>query len=391
MRRMTQAPPGPLSGVRVVDVTTQLSGPYCTWLLSALGADVVKVERPEGDAARAVGPFIGDESLYFSSINRAKRSVVLDLRSEEGAAHLAALIRTSDVLVENLRPGALARLGFTAERIAELNPRLVFASISGFGQDGPLSPRPAYDVIVQAMSGLMSITGPEGGEPVRVGVSIGDIAAGLFAALDIVANLFARDRDGDGGVARVDISMLDCQLALMENAIARCLNTEQVPGPLGTRHPSSAPFQAFPTSDGTIAIAVGNDATWARMCRAIGRDELVDDERFAGSMPRLVNHAALEAVLVAHLRTRSTSAWLEALEAADVPCGPVNSLPEALASDQVAARRMIVDTPGWDGAPRRFVAAPVGGRDGGRGPAPRLGEHTAAVLDELVAAERDHA
>jgi CoA:oxalate CoA-transferase len=379
--------------VRVVDITTQLSGPYCTWLLAALGADVVKVERPGGDAARAVGPFIGEESLYFSSINRGKRSVVLDLRSEDGAAHLAALIRTSDVLVENLRPGALARLGFSAERIAELNPRLVFASISGFGQDGPLSARPAYDVIVQAMSGLMSITGPEGGEPVRVGVSIGDIAAGLFAALDIVASLFARDRDGDGDgrLARVDISMLDCQLALMENAIARCLNTEQVPGPIGTRHPSSAPFQAFPTSDGTIAVAVGNDATWARMCRALGRDDLIDDDRFAGSMQRLANHAALEAVLVAHLRTGPSSAWLEALGAADVPCGPVNRLPEALASDQVAARGMIVDTPGWDGAPRRFVAAPVGGGDGDGRPAPRLGEHTAEVLDELVAAERDPA
>jgi CoA:oxalate CoA-transferase len=384
---MIEAPPRPLSGVRVVDLTAQLSGPYCTWLLAALGAEVIKVERPGGDPARATGPFIAEESLYFSSVNRGKRSVVLDLRSQDGAAHLAALIRTSDVLVENMRPGALARLGFPAERIAELNPRLVYASISGFGQDGPLSGRPAFDVVVQAMSGLMSITGPEGGEPVRVGVSIGDIAAGLFAALDIVARLFARDRDG--GSARVDISMLDCQLALMENAIARCLNTGELPGPIGTRHPSVAPFQAFPTSDGTIVVAVDNDACWARMCHAIGLGELLEDERFARAERRLLNHAALERVLASHFRTRPSAAWLDALTAVDVPCGPLNRLPEALASEQVAARRMLVDVDGWDGARRRFVAAPVGRRDVREAPAPRLGEHTAEILDELVIAERD--
>ncbi len=214
----------------------------------------------------------------------------------------------------------MARLGFSAERIGELNPRLVFASISGFGQDGPLGPRPAFDVVVQAMSGLMSITGPEGGEPVRVGVSIGDIAGGLFAALDIVANLFARDR---GAGARVDISMLDCQLALMENAIARCLNNGEVPGPIGTRHPSVAPFQAFPTADGTIVIAVDGDATWARMCRAVGFDDLLEDERFAGGAQRLVNHRALAAALAERFGTRPSIAWLGALIAADVPCGPL--------------------------------------------------------------------
>jgi CoA:oxalate CoA-transferase len=384
---MSTAPARPLSGVRVVDVTSQLSGPYCTWLLAALGADVIKVERPDGDPARATGPFVASESLYFSSVNRGKRSVVLDLKSDEGAAHLAALIRTSDVLIENLRPGALARLGFSTERIAELNPRLVFASISGFGQDGPLSQRPAFDVVVQAMSGLMSITGPEGGDPVRVGVSIGDIAGGLFAALEIVANLFARDRQD--GPARVDISMLDCQLALMENAIARCLNTEEVPVPLGTRHPSVAPFQAFPTSDGIIVIAVDSDATWARMCRAIGRADLVADERFAGSMQRLLNHGALEAALASHLRTRPSTAWLEALTTADVPCGPLSSLPEALASGQVEARRMLVDVEGRDGQPLRFVAAPFGRRDPSRAVAPRLGEHTAEVLNELSTAKGD--
>ena len=386
---MTEAPSRPLSGVRVVDLTSQLSGPYCTWLLAALGADVIKVERPAGDPARATGPFVGvgEESLYFTSINRGKRSVVLDLKTDEGAARLETLIRTSDVLVENMRPGALARLGFPAERVAELNPRLVFASISGFGQDGPLSDRPAFDVVVQAMSGLMSITGPEGGEPVRTGVSIGDIAAGLFAALDIVANLFARGRGG--APARVDTSMLDCQLALMENAIGRCLNTGELPGPIGTRHPSVAPFQAFPTSDGTIVIAVDNDATWTRMCRATGLDELLADDRFAGAGQRLRNHAALAAALAAHLRRRPSAAWLDALVAAGVPCGPLSSVPEALASAQVEARGMVVEVEGWDGTPLRFVAAPVGRRDARPAPAPRLGEHTAEVLDELVVAEGD--
>jgi CoA:oxalate CoA-transferase len=205
--------------------------------------------------------------------------------------------------------------------------------------------------------------------------------------LDIVARLFARDRDG--GSARVDISMLDCQLALMENAIARCLNTGELPGPIGTRHPSVAPFQAFPTSDGTIVVAVDNDACWARMCHAIGLGELLEDERFARAERRLLNHAALERVLASHFRTRPSAAWLDALTAVDVPCGPLNRLPEALASEQVAARRMLVDVDGWDGARRRFVAAPVGRRDVREAPAPRLGEHTAEILDELVIAERD--
>ncbi|MBK9605979.1 MAG: CoA transferase [Betaproteobacteria bacterium] len=370
-----------LAGLRVIDVTSHLAGPYCTWLLGELGADVIKVERPEGDPSRAVGPFANGQSLYFSSINRAKRSVVLDLKSDEGAEIFSRLIRSADVLVENLRPGAFARLGFPPERLAGLNPRLVYASITGFGQDGPLSDRPAFDIVVQAMSGMMSMTGPEGGEPVRVGVSIGDLAAGLFSTIDILAALFARGREAGG--RRLDISMLDCQLALMENAVSRYLNAGEVPTRLGGRHPSIVPFQTFPASDGTIVVAADGDAAWVRLCQAIGLGALAHDARFASAEGRVAHQAALQALLDAQFRQRPGAEWLQLLAAANVASGPLNTVPEALAAPQVAARRMISEVPGPDGGALRFVSAPVGRRGASSRAAPRLGEHTDEVLGEL--------
>ncbi len=371
-----------LEGIRIIDLTMHLAGPYCTWILGHLGADVIKVERPGGDPARGTGPHVDGESVYFASVNRNKRSIALDLKSPEGKETFGALVRSADVLVENFRPGTLARLGFDDGGLARINPDLIVASISGFGQDGPLSARPAFDVVVQGMGGLMSITGPDGGPVARAGISIGDIGASLFAAIDILAALLERDRGG--GARRVDVAMLDCQLALLENAVARHLIAGDVPRPLGTRHPSVAPFQAFPTADKMIVVVAEGDATWARLCRAIGHEELIDDQRFASAAARLDNHAALEAELAAIFRSRRRAEWLKTLEAADIPCGPVNSVAEAVASPQIESRHMISEVRRAGGAAHRFAASPIGQRGlRAERPAPRLGEHSAEILEEL--------
>jgi CoA:oxalate CoA-transferase len=371
-----------LDGIRVIDLTSHLAGPYCSWLLGRLGADVIKVERPGGDPAREIGPHVGGESLYFASLNRNKRSIVLDLKSPADHETFQRLIRRADVLVENLRPGVLSRLGFDDSALAALNPGLVHASISGFGQDGPLAARPAFDVIAQGMGGLMSVTGPEGGDPVRAGASIGDIAAALFATIDILAALLARERGADA--RPVDVAMLDCQLALLENAVARTLNAGEIPRPLGTRHPSVAPFQAFATADGMIVIAADGEAAWARLCQLPGFEGLADDARFASGAGRIANHGELEGRLNAIFLTRPRAAWLADLEAADIPCGPVNNMAEALAQPQVAARRMVSEVAREDGTTLRFAAAPIGDRTATpERPAPALGEHSAEIIAEL--------
>ena len=371
-----------LAGIRVIDLTNHLAGPYCTWLLGGLGADVIKIERPGGDPARAIGPHVDGESLYFASLNRNKRSIVLDLKAPADRDTFQRLVRRADVLVENLRPGVLARLGFDDATLDRLNPDLIRASITGFGQDGPLAGRPAFDIIAQGMGGLMSVTGPEGGDPVRAGLSIGDLGAALFATIDILAALLARQRGAPA--RRVDVAMLDCQLALLENAVARTLNAGETPRPLGTRHPSVAPFQAFATADGMIVVAADGEAAWARLCRLPGFEDLAADDRFATGAGRVANHGDLEARLTAVFRTRPRADWLAALEAADIACGPVNDVAEALAQPQVAARRMISEVARPDGGVFRFAAAPIGGRPAtAERPAPALGEHSAEILAEL--------
>ncbi|MGE3698066.1 MAG: CaiB/BaiF CoA transferase family protein [Hyphomicrobiaceae bacterium] len=367
-----------LQGIRVIDLTSHLSGPYCTWLLGTLGADVIKVERPEGDPARSVGPHVEGESLYFCSINRNKRSITLDLKVPKDADVLRGLIAKADVLVENMKPGALARLGFSDEAISQLNPGLIYASISGFGQTGPLSARPAFDIIVQAMSGMISITGPKEGSPVRVGASIGDIGAALFATIDIVAALFARERNT--GRRRLDISMLDCQLALLENAIARYLNTGQVPRPLGTRDPSIVPFQAFATSDGLVAVAAEGNGMWKALCEAIDAPHLIVDPRFDNAEARLANHGQLEPILADILRGRITAEWVECLSRAGIPVGPVNTIGGAMAEPQVKERRMVSHLRDAGNNGLDFVACPIGERRQDR-PAPQLG----AQSDEIRA------
>ena len=371
-----------LDGIRILDLTMHLAGPYCTWLLGSMGADVIKVERPGGDPARQTGPIVEGESVYFASVNRNKRSIVLDLKDDKDRAVFERLVRYCDALVENNRPGVMDKLGYGEEALRALNPALVFASISGFGQTGPLRDRPAFDVIAQAMGGLMSITGPQGGPPVRAGMSIGDIASSLFAANGIVAALLARER---GGTApRVDVSMLDCQFALLENAVARYLNAGDQPEPIGTRHPSITPFQAFSASDADFVIAVDSDAAFVRLCEAIARPDLAKDPRFAERATRHAHHGDLEPILAGIFGSDTRAAWLERITAADVPNGPLNSIADSAAQEQIAARGMISEPAREGGPAMRFAASPLAARGpAGERPAPALDQHAAEVLAEL--------
>ncbi len=381
---MTRSEPtGPLAGTLIVDLTRVLAGPFSTMVLADLGARVIKVEAPgRGDDARAIGPFINGESAYFASLNRGKESLALDLADRGDKAILFDLLARADVLVENFRPGALARLGLGWEVLRARFPRLILASASGFGQTGPWATRPAYDIIVQAMGGLMSVTGPEGGPPVRVGTSIGDIAAGLFAAIGILAALHDRARTGLG--AHVDVAMFDCQLAILENAIARYAATGTDPCPLGTRHPSITPFQAFRAKDGMLVIAAGNDPLWQALVRALGAPALGEDPRFATNRGRTEYHAALEAEVNAILAQRTVGEWLARLEAEGVPAGPLNRVSDALSTPQAAARQMLVDTALADGTPLRVAGNPVKlsthADSPTRPPAPALDAHRGPIL-----------
>jgi CoA:oxalate CoA-transferase len=336
------APPsGPLAGLVVVDLTRVLAGPFCTMVLADLGATVHKVEHPRhGDDARHIGPFVNGVSAYFASLNRGKRGHALDLKDADGRARFEALLDGADVLVENFSAGVMDRLGYGWSTLHARWPRLVYAAVSGFGHTGPYAGRPAYDMVVQAMGGVMSITGPEGGPPVRVGSSIGDITAGLFTAVGILAAIEERHRTGAGTF--VDVAMLDAQVAILENAVARYQASGEVPGPLGTRHPSITPFAAFSARDGRLVVAAGNDALFRRLCEVVGRPDLADDPRFATNASRTEHHAALSGELEDALRTADTDDWLGRFEAAGIPCGPVNDIPAVMTDPQVLARNMLV-------------------------------------------------
>lgn len=377
---------GPLNGLRVLDFTWFLSGPFATMILCDLGADVVKVEAPgRGDPSRKAGPFIGELSAYFLSINRGKRSLVLDLKSEQGQQTAARLAGQADVLVENFVPGTMSRWGLDYDTLAAHNPRLIYASCSGFGQTGPRARQPAFDAIIQALAGTMSITGHPGGEPVRVGYSIGDLGAGLFLAVGILAALEARRRSGQGQY--LELGMLDAQIALLENAFSRYFATGDVPGPLGSRHPLIVPFQAFPTANGHVVVAAGTEEQWVRLCRVIEREELAADHRFTSNINRRENLAALIQELSATFKRKPTAAWVELLLAAEIPCAPIQNVAEVAADPQVVARNMIVevDDPAAGrqrvvNSPLRFSGMPVAVSRS----APALGEHSAQILEEWL-------
>jgi CoA:oxalate CoA-transferase len=368
-----------------------LAGPYCTLLLADLGARVIKVERPPGgDDARAIGPFVAERSAYFASLNRGKESIALDLGADGDRAILERLIARADVLVENFRPGALARLGYGWEALRERHPRLIVASTSGFGQHGPYAARPAYDLVVQAMGGLMSLTGKIGGAPVRVGTSIGDLAAGLFTALGIASALYHRERTGRG--TRIDVAMLDCQVALLENAVARFVATGEVPAPLGSRHPSIAPFEAYAARDGYLVVAAGNDAIFARLAQVLGRPDLVRDPRFADNDGRTQHVAALKEEIEAALAAHTAREWIERLLAEGVPCGPIQDVAQVMADPQIAARNMLVrvEDPqtGAFTAPGNPIKSPDFEDPPERPPAPALDADRARLLAELMEEEK---
>jgi crotonobetainyl-CoA:carnitine CoA-transferase CaiB-like acyl-CoA transferase len=377
---------GPLSGVTVVDLTRVLSGPYCTMVLADLGARVIKIEHPgKGDDTRHWGPpFLGAESAYFLSINRNKESVTVDFKHPDGRGVLERLLDRADVLVENFKPGTLDRAGFSWEAVHARWPRVVFASISGYGQTGPRRSEPGYDAVIQAEGGLMSVTGESHGPAYRLGVAISDIVAGLFTAQGVTAALFARERTGVG--QRVDIGMLDTTAALLTYQAGNFFATGHAPGRLGNRHPTIAPYETFPTSDGEIVIAVGNDAIWRRFCPAIELPELADDPKFRTNKDRLAHYAELRAVLETVMATRTREDWTARFHAASVPCGSVRDVAEVLADPHLRAREMIGTLPHPTLGPTRVINTPIklSQTPGSlRTAPPTLGQHTDAVLGEL--------
>ncbi len=349
---------GPLSGILVVDLSRILAGPYCTLLMAEMGARVVKVESPKGgDDARAYGPYVNGRSTYFASVNRGKQSIALDLKAEGDRAIFDKLLAKADVIVENFRPGTMEKLGYGWEQLHAKYPQLIYASASGFGHTGPNSKDPAYDMVVQGMGGVMSITGPIGGEPVRVGMSIGDIGAGLYTAVAVNAALVHRLKTGEA--TKVDIGMFDCQIALLENAVMRYTVEGEVPGPLGARHPTIVPFQAFKTGDGSIIISAGNDSLFVKMCNALGLGALATDPDYKTNALRQKHHAKLEHTLETLLKTQPTAHWLAIMAKADIPAGPINNIEQALAHPQVAARNMLVTVPDGSGGTLTLAGNPI--------------------------------
>ncbi len=380
--------PGPLEGLRVLDLSWVLSGPYATMVLSDLGAEVVKLERPKvGDIARGNGPFVRGVSTYFLSLNRGKKSISLNLTSARGKEIFLRLIEYFDVVVENFTPGTMKRLGLDYEVLRQSNPKIIYAACSGFGQTGPYAQKASFDVIAQAMGGVLSVTGETGGPPIRPGLSIGDIGAGLFLCVSILACLRERDRSGLGQM--IDISMLDCQGARQENAFGRYLATGELPQRLGTRHPVFVPFQVFPTKDSYIAVAMmgGVQDQWPLFCAIIGHLDLIDDERYQTGWLRSQNYKDLEPALNEAMKARTTEEWLSEFEKAKIACGPVNTIDKVVADPQVEARNMIVPVHHPAAGEFRVVNTPV---RLSRTPAaleqasPDLGEHTKKVLSNLL-------
>lgn len=381
---------GPLEGVRVLDLTRVLAGPYATMILADLGAEVLKIEQPgSGDEARNFGPFLNGVSAYFMSINRGKKSLTLNLQTDRGKTLVKELVRGADILAENYRPGTMRRLGLGYDLLLAENPRLIYAATSGFGQTGPLAARGAYDMIIQAMGGIISITGEPGRPPVRVGTSIGDLAGALFTVIGILAALRHRDATGQGQL--VDIAMLDCQAALLENAVARYAVTGEIPRPLGGRHPAITPFQIFHTQDGYLVLAIGNDATWKKFCGTMGRPDLLADARFATNPARTANQAELEVILTELFTQSPTGFWLKHLESAGIPCGPIQTVDEVVRHPQIQAREMMVEIEHPDAGPLLMPGSPLKLSETPPKtdkPAPRLGEHTEEVLGKLLGLDR---
>ncbi len=377
--------PGLLGGVRVLDLSRVMTGPYASLMLADLGAEVLKIERPgRGDDTRAWGPpFLGGESAYFLSVNRNKKSVTVDLKRNAGRAIVLELAARTDVFLENFSPGTAADLGLAYEDIRRANPRIVYCSISGYGQDGPYRDRPAYDLILQGMGGLQGITGEPGRPPVRIGVAVADIAGGMFAAFAIVAALLRRERSGQG--ERIDVSLLDSQLAWLTYMAAVHFATGRDPERAGSKHPTIVPYETFATSDGYVNVAVGNDAIFGRLCAVIGRPEWARDPRFATNPARVEHREALEAELASRLAGGATADWLRRLQEGGVPAGPVYAIHEIVEDPHVRVRGTILELDHPRAGRIRQFGMPfrVSEVRMPNTPPPILGEHTDAVLASL--------
>ncbi len=384
---MTDLNHGPLDGIRVLDLTRVVAGPYCSMFLGDLGADVVKVEQPDtGDDTRGWGPpFAGGESAYFLSINRNKRSLALDLKSKRAVELLRQLVKVADVVIENFRPGTMERFGLAEQDLRKLNPRLIYASLTGFGANGPMSDWPGYDLIVQAWGGLMSITGAPDGEPVKVGVAIIDLVAGLMLGKAVTAALFAREKIGVG--QRIDTSLLEAEVASLINVGSNYLVGGKVPTRWGNAHPNIVPYQNFKTADGYLVIGVASEVIWKRFCQAIGRPNLTDDARFANNSLRVENRTKLIALLSEVFLQRDNETWFKLLTAAEVPCSPVQTIDQVFQAPQVLHRDMVMEiehpTAGkvrMAGIPVKFSVTPASLRL----PPPLLGEHNEAILSNWL-------
>ncbi|WLE62474.1 CoA:oxalate CoA-transferase [Burkholderia plantarii] len=373
---------GPFSNLLVIDLTHVLNGPFGTSILADLGARVIKVEQPgHGDDTRLYGPFVQDQSLYFSFVNRGKESVVLDLKDEADRTIFLNMVRRADVLAENFRPGTMQRLGFSYETLSALNPRLVYASSSGFGQTGPMATYPAYDTIVQAMSGIVDATGFPDGPPTRVGTSLSDLCGGLYLFSGIASALYDRERTGRG--THVDVAMFDATLAFLEHGFMSYVATGRAPGRIGNRHPYMAPFDIYEARDRPLVICAGNDALFLKLCEALGRPGLAADPRFAGNHERMEHADALRRELEASLRERDAAHWLRVIHEAGVPVGPLLDIAEAAALPQTAARNMLIEAGGirMPGNPLK-----LGGYDDPavRPGAPSLDQHGEALRSEFA-------
>lgn len=376
----------PLDGIVVLDMSRVLSAPFTGMILADMGADVIKIEAlGHGDDSRAYPPYMENESIYFMDLNRGKRSITLNLKAPEGKEILKGMVKKADVLIENFRGGTMAKLGLDYSILKEINPRLIYTQITGFGRTGPRAKDPAYDVIVQGMGGIMSVTGEEGGAPMKVGVSEGDIVAGLYAAIGTTMALFAREKTGKGQL--VDISMLDCQAQFIENPIVRYLNAGVIPKAIGNRHASITPFESVRCSDGYIMIAVGNDNLFKKFSDLIGKPELKDDPRFTTNPLRTKNVAELNKILDEVFPTKTCKEWMDLINAAGIPVGPINSIPQVVEDPCLKARDMIVTLKHSKIGDVKAVNTPIKLSEtpgGAEKAAPVLGEHTSEVLKEFL-------
>ncbi len=377
----------PLEDIRVLDLTRVLAGPFCTMVLADLGAEIVKVEIPgKGDDSRDFGPFQKKRSLYFISVNRGKKSISLNLKHAEGKKIFKNLVKHFDVLVENYRPGTMEKLGLGYNVLREINPRLIYAASSGFGHTGPYSPLPAYDILVQAMGGIMSITGWQDCPPTRVGMSLGDITASLFTAIGITSALYSREKNGAG--QKIDISMLDCQVAILENALVRLQAEGKNPEPIGNRHPTITPFQAYRARDDYFVLAIGNDSLWNTFCQTICRPDLLSDKRFLNNKLRTEHLNELNAILEAIFLSKTAKEWLSLFGKVNIPSAPINNIAKVVEDPQVNARKMIVEvkddvagTVKIAGNPIKMSSLPDTET---RSKAPDVGEHNSEVYADLL-------